>query len=208
MSLEKYKLVYFNFGTRGRGESVKLLLEDAGVPHEYELIDRDAWEPVKQKLIDEGHPCACVPYLEADGKKYFASTAILRFLSKKFGKYRGSNDDEEQFVDACADFVDDWYYAHLRKWLNPTDEVLKEDYEKNQAPKHFARFERIYGANQGPYILGSEISYADFMVFHTIDDQWRTQKLKEYPNLAKFIEAFSARPNMTKYLTVAPPKTD
>ncbi|KAI9495009.1 glutathione S-transferase [Zychaea mexicana] len=208
MSLANLKLVYFSFGTVGRGESIKLLLEDAGVPHEYDFIDRDAWEPVKQKLIDEGHPFACVPYLEADGQKYFASTPILRFVTKKLGKYRGSNDDEEQFVDACADFADDWYFAQLKSMLNPTDKALKEDYVTNHAPKHFARFERIYGHNQGPYILGSEISYADFMVYHTIDDQKQTQNLKEFPNLAKFIEAFIARPTMAKYLTVAPPKTE
>ncbi|KAI9253400.1 glutathione S-transferase [Phascolomyces articulosus] len=207
MSLSNVKLVYFNFGTMGRAESIKLLLEDAAIPHQFERVDRDTeWEGAKEKLIAEGYPCGCVPYIELDGKKYFGSTPILRFLSKKLNKYRGSNDDEEQYVDACSDLADDFYFSYLKCLLGPTEENLKE-YSETQAPKHYSRFERIYGTNEGPFILGSEISYADFMVYHTIDDQKRTQDLKGFPNLAKFIEAFSARENIAKYFTVNPPKT-
>ena len=86
-----------------------------------------------------------------------------------------------------------------------------------------------------PFVI--QISYVDFMTYHTIDEQKRTQDLKvspsawmdilrccerdvdmirylilfymqDFPNLAKFIKAFSARENIAKYLTVAPPKTE
>ncbi|KAI7860531.1 class gamma glutathione S-transferase [Circinella umbellata] len=208
MALNNLKIVYFNLGTLGRAESIRLLLEDAGIEYQYESIERSTWPSFKEKLISEGHPAGCVPYIVLDEKMYFGSTPIIRFLCKKLGQYKGSNDDEEQFIDACADFADDFWNSYFKILWNPTDEALKEEYEKNDGIKHLSRMERYYGVNEGPYVLGTEISYVDFMVYHTLDDQKRTQNLKNYPNLAKFIETFSARPNIAKYLTIAPPKIE
>ncbi|KAI8148197.1 hypothetical protein BJV82DRAFT_663579 [Fennellomyces sp. T-0311] len=82
----------------------------------------------------------------------------------------------------------------------PDRKDIAEEYFRDYAPKNFARFERLYSAKEAPYLLGSEITYVDFIVYHTLEEQRRTKDLKEFPALAAFVEGFEARSNISKYL--------
>lgn len=48
--LENLKLHYFPGGTFGRGENVRLLLEDAGINYEYIRFREDTWPGAKTAL--------------------------------------------------------------------------------------------------------------------------------------------------------------
>ena len=53
---------------------------------------------------------------------YFVLTDVP-IIHKYLGQYKGSNDDEEQFVDACADFVDDFWNSYFGILWNPVSEI-------------------------------------------------------------------------------------
>lgn len=49
-----------------------------------------------------------------------------------------------------------------------------------------------------------KISYADFLIYHLLDDDLALDRLTDSPNLIKFVESFEQRPNIKKYLATLP----
>ncbi|KAI9247694.1 glutathione S-transferase [Phascolomyces articulosus] len=200
------KVHYFDFGDFakslpkdvGRGENIRLFLEDAGIPHEYILYPWSEWPVVRDEWIQNGYLTGTLPALQTnDGKKYFHTVPILCFLSKQLGKYYGKNVDEEYLVDVVADTANDFYDSFVHNyWLRRVSDN-RENHHKNEAPIHIDRLERFYKINEGPYLLGSEISFADFQVYHVIRDEQLTELP---PRLATLIKTFEERPNIKKYL--------
>ncbi|KAI8146452.1 glutathione S-transferase [Fennellomyces sp. T-0311] len=212
-SLNNLKLTYFNYNrTGGFGENIKLLLEDQQIPHEYVQVERtpETWDTTfKQELTASDLPFDCLPFIETqDGKRFFSSTAILRFLAKKLGMLDGLSDEDEEFLDAIQDLLKDWYImfaVHIVGSIALPEK--KVEFLRTTLPSQVARFERLLGVHGGPYILGSKISHVDYFLFHTVDDQRPIiGDLKAYPRIAKFLETFEERPNIKKYLATLPPK--
>lgn len=83
-------------GTFGRGENVRLLVEDAGVKYEYIRFGEDTWPGAKTALAEK-LPSSTVPYIiTAAGQHYNKTYPILRFVSRKLGKFAGRSDEEAQ----------------------------------------------------------------------------------------------------------------
>ncbi|KAI7877992.1 glutathione S-transferase [Lichtheimia hyalospora FSU 10163] len=194
MVFSTVKLYYLlpNYG--GFGGPIRMLLDDAEVKYEYNLIDREQWPNVQAKWKEEGHVFDCVPMIELDGKRYSGTQPILRFLSKKLGKFSPADADLEQYVDVTADYAADWARAVFKGMFNPPNGI--EEYKKNDLAKYFKRFDRIYGANKGPYAAGEEISYADFIVYTVMNLEANKDSIKDYPNLVAFAEAIKSRPGL------------
>ncbi|KAI8137617.1 glutathione S-transferase [Fennellomyces sp. T-0311] len=203
VDLSSVKLYYFDFHNPSyRGENIKLLLEDAAIPYEYIIYKWKEWPQKRDAWIAAGGLEGALPVLEtADGKRYGMTVPIMRFLSKQLGKYYGSNADEEHWVDVVTDLTNDWYDAfnQYNEYMDGADfePTSRAKYLKEVLPKHLDRIERFYKAKEGPYALGSEISFADFMVYHMIKDDQLTQLP---PHLAALVKAFEERPNIKKYL--------
>ncbi|KAI9495911.1 hypothetical protein BDB00DRAFT_810921 [Zychaea mexicana] len=202
VDLSHVKLHYFDFGNVptdcGRGENIKLLLEDAGISHEYILHKWQDWPKVRDEWIASGYTAGSLPVIEtADGKRYSCTTPIARLLSRQLGKYYGKNIDDEHLVDSVADLAQDWYYRFaFDSWLRPDN---REKHLQEDVPFHLQRLERYYELRDGPYVLGSEISFADFQTYHMITDE----KLKPKdlpPRLAALVRTIEERPNIAKYM--------
>ncbi|KAJ8662493.1 hypothetical protein O0I10_001453 [Lichtheimia ornata] len=191
MVFSSVKLNYLlpNYG--GFGGPIRMLLDDAEIKYEYNLIDREQWPTLKAKWTEEGLPFDCVPMIELDGKRYAGTQPILRFLAKKLGKYAPADADLEQYVDVTADYAGDWARAVFKAIFNPPNGI--DEYKKNDLEKYFKRFDRIYGAHKGPYAAGEEISYADFVVYVVMNLEANKDSIKDYPNLAAFAEAIKSR---------------
>lgn len=99
-----------------RGENVKLLLEDAGLDHEYVRVKQDSDYPArKAKLIEEGLFSATLPYIEVGDKRLGKTVPIMRYISTKLGgKYHGSTDEENHLLDSVAEITNDWFES--LKW--------------------------------------------------------------------------------------------
>ncbi|KAI9271783.1 glutathione S-transferase [Phascolomyces articulosus] len=205
----KIKVTYFDFGVLGFGQPLKLLLEDSGTDYEYELIplDRiDGWDEQQAKLMARGNHFGTFPMADfGDGKLRGGSVPLMRLISRKIGKYLGSNEEDEYFLDTASDFYIDWQRSfasniHFRK----PSLALQKDYKELLAPRMYKKFEHVYGLHDGPYILGHEITYVDFLTYHNINGDVRKDcqiDLNKWPNLLRFVKAFEERPAIKSYLS-------
>ncbi|CDS05595.1 hypothetical protein LRAMOSA08123 [Lichtheimia ramosa] len=204
MTISSLKLYYTLPYGRGLGAVIQLLLEDACIPYEFVFIDKvNEWPSVKASWIASNYHFDCMPMIEVEGgKRYSGCLPIMRFLSKKIGKYCPVDDlDEEHFVDAIADYACDWFQVAARVALQPDNKQLQQQYILKERQVFLDRFNRLYSMHKGPYALGTKISYVDFYVY-TIAARLPPNKdsIKDYPNIASLVEAVKARPNLQKYL--------
>ena len=56
----------------------------------------------------------------------------------------------------------------------------------------------------GPYILGENVTYADFVIYQILHDENLTKDgsvgLKDYPRLTQLLDAVESRPNIEAFL--------
>ncbi|KAI8092646.1 class gamma glutathione S-transferase 2 [Halteromyces radiatus] len=180
------------------GENLNLLLKDSGVEYTYVRHKYADWPSIKKELSEKMiYPT--MPYIELDGKLYNKTAPTMRYLCKKLGKYLPANDDDQYILEVAADVTRDHYGTRLPLYRCEDKEKWKEHFEKDTT-KYLNAYESIYQQNEGPYILGEEITYADFLVYHIIQDDNALKHVQGYPHVAKFIDAFSQRPNLTEYI--------
>ena len=59
-------------------------------------------------------------------------------------------------------------------------------------------------SSSGPYVIGDKITYADLVIYQICHDENLTQNsregLKQYPRLAKLVDAVESRENIKKFL--------
>jgi glutathione S-transferase len=72
------KLYYFDI--RNLGEMIRMILEYAQVPYEDIRIAQEDWPEFKERMGFKH-----LPVLEEDGKYLTESTAIARYLGRKYG---------------------------------------------------------------------------------------------------------------------------
>lgn len=80
----------------------------------------------------------------------------MYYLYWKTGKYMGANDEEEYQLEAVADIVRDQFGSYGPLFRCTDQDKLKEHFEKD-TKKFLEVYNRIYGKNDGPYILGEEV---------------------------------------------------
>ncbi|KAF5723468.1 glutathione S-transferase P 10 [Fusarium mundagurra] len=190
---------YLAIGKLGRGEVVKLFMIDAGIKFEERLYTRDAtWPETKEKLKKQGLTrTGQLPSVEYKGKVLTGHVPILRYLSRELGAYDGTANDDKYLVDLVSDIYVDWrvqWVANL-KGLNP-------GYKEKDAPPYYELLGQYYAEREGPYLLGDTVSYADFAVYVSLDNDIRTKTLPETvpESIVKFRNAFEARPNISDYI--------
>lgn len=224
MSATTYELFYWPT-IPGRGEFVRLALEDAGA--KYVDVARMPAEqgggvPALMRILrggGEGLEPFAPPFLKV-GELVIAQTAnILQFIAPRIGLVP---DDDASRVHAhqlqltLADFVDEAHDTH-----HPIATSLYYEDQKPEAarrarmfvtermPKYLGYFERALQRNPksgGKHLIGADSSYVDLSMFHLL-----TGLAYSFPNALKRLEAtipgllavrdrVGARPRIAAYL--------
>ncbi|CEL01193.1 hypothetical protein ASPCAL00781 [Aspergillus calidoustus] len=190
---------YLTLGRLGRGEVVNLFLKDAGfefddVRYAYD----DTWPETSKKLKQEGLTrTGLLPVIEHKGEKLTQHLPILRYFAREIGGYDGETNWEKYIVDAVADIYIDWraqWVANLKGG--------NAEYKNKVVPDYYNLVGQYYSEREGPYLLGDKVTYVDFAVFQSIDNDRRTGTLPESlpESLVKFEKAFEARPKIAEYI--------
>ena len=211
----RYELYYWP-GIQGRGEFVRLALEEAAA--EYKDVARQkSGMPKLMRLLDgkETRPPFAPPFLKA-GKLLIAQTAnILMFLGDRHG-LSPKNQRGRLFVHqlqlTIADVVAEAHDVH-----HPVASSLYYEDQKREAkraahhftqeriPKYLGYFESVLSSG-GPYLSGNRLSYADLSLFQLVEglryafplNMTRTEKkLHLIPQLC---ERVATRPRIADYL--------
>ena len=175
----RYELYYWP-EIQGRGEFVRLALEEAGAPYVDVARDKGGTEEMFKLMEDKRlkHPPFAPPFLKA-GKLLIGQTAnILLFLGTR---HKLAPRDEagllwvHQLQLTIADFLDEAHDTHhpIASGLYYEDQKKEAkrrtaDFLKNRAPKYFGHFEDVLARSRGKYLLGRRLSYADLSLFQIV----------------------------------------
>ena len=215
-----YELHYWPM-IQGRGEFVRLALEEAGADYvDVARRDDDAGgiAPMLERLSDPANqrPPFAPPFLR-DGDLVIGQTAaILLYLGPRLGLVGASEPDRiwtHQLQLAIADAVDEVHETHhpLGVDLYYTDQrpealVRAAAFRKTRIPKFLGYFERILAANDGAHLVGPDLTYADLSLFQLVDGlryafpKAAEAALRDAPHVKRSHEAAARRPRMAAYL--------
>jgi len=215
-----YELYYWPT-IQGRGEFVRLALEEAGA--DYADVGRGAdgadFEAVADVLDADGaHPPFAPPVL-VDGDVVIAQTAnILAYLGERHGLV--PDDPAGRYWTAqlqltLADWVDEIHDTHhpIGSELHYEDQQLEArrraaHFRTYRLPKFTGYFERVLANNptSDSHLAGESISYADLSLFQVIAGlRYAFPKAMaatepNHPRVAALHDAVAARPRIAAYL--------
>lgn len=213
----RYELYYWPT-IQGRGEYVRLVLEDAGADY-VDVARRGNGVSRMMKMMDaeKGTPPFAPPFLKA-GKLVIGQTAnILLYLGPRHGlapKAEAQRLWVHQLQLTIADFVVEIHDTHHP--LGPT--LYYEDQRRaakartseflgERVPKFLGYFERLIHASGGPYLNGRRVCYADLSLFQIVEglrysfpnNMKRLQR--KVPRLINLHDKVAMRPNIKAYLS-------
>ncbi|MES2077488.1 MAG: glutathione S-transferase, partial [Pseudomonadota bacterium] len=214
-----YELYYWP-GIQGRGEFVRLALEEAAVPYR-DVARRKSGMPAMLASLDGDaveHPAFAPPVLKA-GELLIGQTAnILLFLGAKHGlapRALAGRLWANQLQLTIADIVNEAHDSHHPISTNFYYEDQKlaarrraADFTARRIPKYLDYFEGVLQRNRsrGGYAVGARLSYVDLSLFQLIEGLYYAfpramERLAPgYPGLVALRERVAQRPNVAAYL--------
>jgi glutathione S-transferase len=179
----RYELYYWPT-IQGRGEFVRLALEDAGADYVDVARDSQRGAAAVNKFFQASAfdpPPFAPPFLKS-GKSVIAQTAnILLYLGPRLGlvpKSEMSRLWAHQLQLTVSDWVAEAHNVH-----HPISAVLyyedqkkeakrsAEDFLRSRLPRYLGYFEEIFKRNPrgSEYVLGTRVSYVDLSLFQMIE---------------------------------------
>jgi glutathione S-transferase len=216
-----YELYYWPT-IQGRGEFVRLALEEAAAPY-VDVARLPAKEgggvPALMKMMHEPgdtlEPFA-PPFLRAGEILVAQSANILLFLGPRLGLVP---DDEagrlraNQLQLTLADLVDETHDTHhpvagslYYEDQKPEAARRAADFVKNRLPKHLGYLERVLARAGGHHFVGGAISYVDLSAFQVVAGlRYAFPRAMErlapsVPGLLDLATRVAARPRIAAYL--------
>jgi glutathione S-transferase len=214
-----YELYYWP-SSPGRGEFVRLALEEAGADY-IDVARRTGGMPKMMKLLNGPRvetPAFAPPFLKS-GKLLIAQTAnILLYLGQELSLAPANEAGRlwtNQLQLTIADLVDEAHDTH-----HPIGSALYYEEQKREAkryaaefrkarvPKYLGYFEKVLARNpRGPgYLVGARVTYADLSLFEIVAGlNYAFPKLmkrqeKRYPLVMALGDRVAARPRIAAYL--------
>jgi glutathione S-transferase len=177
----RYELYYWP-DVQGRGEFVRLALEEAGADYVDVARQGKRGMAAMMKLINDQRakrPPFAPPFLKA-GKLVIAQTAlILHYLGPRLGlapRDEAGRLWAHQLQLTIADLVVEIHDTHhpVTSWLyfeeqRPAARRRTKDFWRYRVPKFLGYFERVLGRSGGSYLLGSRPSYVDLSLFQIVE---------------------------------------
>jgi glutathione S-transferase len=212
----RYELYYWPT-VQGRGEFVRLALEEAGA--DYIDVGRKRGRKAIETMLArkrQQHPPYAPPFLKA-GKRIIAQVAnILLFLGERHGlapKDETGKFWAHQLQLTITDLVVEIHDTHhpVTSWLYfeeqiPAAKRRTADFWKYRVPKYLGYFERAIERSGGDYVLGRRLSYVDLSLFQIVEGlryafPKRMKRFeKKVPRLIALHDLVARRPRIAAYM--------
>jgi glutathione S-transferase len=219
----RYELYYWP-GIQGRGEFIRLALEEAGADYvdvaRLAVREGGGMAALTRFLEDDAvkRPPFAPPFLKAGKLVIGQSANILQFLGPRLGlapKDEAGRLWAHQLQLTIADLVVEAHDVH-----HPIASALYYHDQKPEAqrralhftgervPKFLAYFEQVLAANPTGrgHMVGRALSYVDLSIFQLIAGlryafpKRMARLASKYPGLSALHERVAARPNIAAYL--------
>ena len=211
----RYELYYWP-SIQGRGEYIRLALEEAGAG--YVDVARERGTAAMMRMMEKGHgtPPFAPPFLKA-GKVVIGQTAnILLYLGARHSlapKTEAGRLWLHQLQLTITDFVSEVHDTHhpLGPSLYYEDQKSEakkrtQEFWDERVPKYLGYFEDLLEASSGHYVTGRKLSYVDLSLFQLVDGLRYAfpKRMKAFerkiPKLIELRDRIAARPNIKAYL--------
>lgn len=225
MASEPTYALYYWPGLQGRGEFIRLIFEDAGVPYvDVGRLpdDRGGGAAAITRLLQGEHegPLPYAPPILRHGARTIAQVAaICRYLAPRVGL---APDDEDGRIAAdqlqltIADLVAEVHDTHHPIALDLYYEDQKDaararakSFLERRMPRFLGYFERVLARNAaggGQQLVGAEISYVDLSLFQVLEGlayafpRAFAREEAAIPGLVALRERVRRRPRLAAYL--------
>ncbi|KAB1076128.1 glutathione S-transferase [Methylobacterium planeticum] len=216
-----YELHYWPM-LQGRGEFVRLALEDAGADYvdvaRGSEADGQGIGALTRFLEDPSIPRpAFAPPVLRDGDTLVGQTAaILLYLGPRLGLVGDAEADRiwtHQIQLTIADVVAEAHDTHHPIAVSLAYEEQKPEaarraqaFRRDRIPEFLAWFEHILDRNDGRHLVGDRVTYADLSLFQLVDGllyafpKAAAAALAASPKVASLHGAIPERPRLAAYL--------
>jgi glutathione S-transferase len=210
----RYELYYWP-SIQGRGEYVRLALEEAGAGYA-DVARHDMTAMMKMMEARRGTPPFAPPFLKA-GRLVIGQTAnILLYLGSRHGlapKAEAGRLWVHQLQLTVADFVLEVHDTHhplgSSLYYEEQRAAAKKrtaEFWKERVPKYLGYFERLLQDSGGSYVTGRRLCYVDLSLFQLVEGLRYAfpRRMKAFerriPGLAELHDRVAGRPNIKAYL--------
>jgi glutathione S-transferase len=215
----RYEFFYWS-AIQGRGEFVRLALEEAGADYA-DVARQPGGETEMMQLMaggDVARPAFAPPFLRAGDLLIGQTANILLYL----GAHDGLAPRDEagrlwahQLQLTVADFVDEIHDTHhpIASNLYYEDQRAEArartaDFRCSRMPKYLGHFETVLARNPtgGGYLIGTKLTYPDLSLFQIVAGlrsafPKRMAALEQqYPRVAALYDQIAVRPQIAAYL--------
>ena len=211
----RYELYYWPT-IQGRGEYVRLALEEAGADYNDVARGKAGTAAMMKMMQARETPPFAPPFLKA-GRLVVGQTAnILFYLGPRHGlapKAEAGRLWLHQLQLTVTDFVAEVHDAHhpiatslYYEDQKPQAKRRTAELWKTRVPKYLGYFEQLLAGSAGGWLTGRRISYVDLSLFQLIDGlryafpKRMKQFEAEIPGLVALHDRVAARPNIKAYL--------
>ena len=211
----RYQLYYWPT-IQGRGEYVRLALEDAGAAYDDVARGPNGMAAMTKMMEAGDRPPFAPPFLKA-GRLVIGQTAsILLYLGARHGLAPKAEPGKlwvHQLQLTITDFVLEVHDTHHPLGPSLYYEEQKaaakkrtEEFWKSRVPKYLEYFEELLAANGGAYVTGRRLTYVDLSLFQIVEGlRYGFPKRmkafeKDIPGLVELRDRVAARPNIKAYL--------
>jgi glutathione S-transferase len=214
----RYELYYWPT-IQGRGEFIRLALEEAGADYVDVARRGKAGMAAMQKLLEGrrlAHPPYAPPFLKA-GRDIIAQTALILFYLGPRLNLAPSGEAERiwahQLQLTVSDLVVHIHDTHhpVSGWLyyeeqKPAAKRRTDDFWRYRVPKFLGYFERVLKQNGGTYMVGRRLSYVDLSLFQIVEGLRYAfpKRMKRFerkvPLLVALHDRVAKRPRIAAYL--------
>ncbi|MEA2944530.1 MAG: glutathione S-transferase [Bradyrhizobium sp.] len=211
----RYQLYYWP-SIQGRGEYVRLALEDAGAAYD-DVARGPGGMAAMTKMMEAGdRPPFAPPFLKT-GRLVIGQTAnILLYLGSRHGLAPKAEPGKlwvHQLQLTITDFVAEVHDTHHPLGVSLYYEDQRgpakkrtEEFWKARVPKYLGYFERLLSDSGGTFTTGRRATYVDLSLFQIVEGlryafPKRMRKFeREIPGLVELHDRVAARPNIKAYL--------
>jgi glutathione S-transferase len=215
----RYELYYWA-GIQGRGEFVRLALEEAGADY-VDVAREPGGEAAMHRLLDGAaveHPPFAPPYLKAGDLLIGQTANILLYL----GPRHELTPEEEagrlwahQLQLTIADLVDEAHDTHhpiasslYYEDQRPEAKRRTADFLKTRVPKYLSYFERVLAHNPAgdSSLVGDRLTYPDLSLFQIVAGlryacpRAMARLEPGYPRVTALHDRVAARPRIAAYI--------
>ena len=212
----RYELYYWP-GIQGRGEFIRLALEEAGADYT-DVARGERGVPAMMRMMEGGGgtPPFAPPFLKA-GQRLIGHTAnILLYLGPRHGLAPKAEAGQlwlHQLQLTVTDLVLEVHDTHhplgpslYYEDQKPAAKKRTEEFWQQRVPKYLAYFERLLKSGGGAYVAGRRLTYVDLSMFQIVEGLRYAfpKRMNAYerrvPGLIDLHDRVAGRPNIKAYL--------